>query len=399
MGALFSWAASVGVESTFSGRNYDGRPLRSAKPREIDWHKLYASLKRIPKRFHSPYTNFYAEGASRLGWKVEVMSRSKSVALLHPKKKSKGDSVAPVLVRRHKLDILCNRFCAKIFSSKFQTHKKMMEHGFPCPETIFIQNTDMIPVIHVNSKNGPFVVKPVEGSQGKGVHMGIRTKKELLGALNSIWKKDKVACLVQEQVYGNDYRVLILRGAILDIVERVPAYVTGNGVDSTDKLVTLENKRRKACELPLLVKADPLGPFTDIPTLGERRVVQDKANVSLGGIPVRYPIERVHAKNIKLFNNIAATFPEQPMIGIDFLGNLAVPWQRPCRKPTGTQAKYSGVILELNSTPQMFCHTLRGNHFNLTIVQTILQEAAKTAKEARAKRKARRRGAGLVAKK
>ena len=106
---------------------------------------------------------------------------------------------------------------------------------------------------------------------------------------------------------GSDYRILTLKGKILDIVERVPASVTGNGTNSTYELVKAENKRRKvrsfvrsilghafghmfwvvllcscvgqANDLPVLVKSSALGPFTDVPSTGQKRTIQASAPV------------------------------------------------------------------------------------------------------------------------
>jgi D-alanine-D-alanine ligase-like ATP-grasp enzyme len=341
-----------------------------------DWQALYSSLKKIPRRCINPYTNLYAEGASRLGWDVEIMSRSKSVILCHPK--GRGPSSCPVLVRRHKVDVLCNNQVAKIFKSKFETQKQLMQIGVPCPQTFYVHASDGIPILRLKpGQGGPYVVKPVQGSQGKGVHMGLQNKKEVLEALKDIWSSRKVPCLVQEQVEGSDYRILLLRGKLLEVIQRIPAYVTGDGVSSTEELIEHDNKRRKACDLPLLVKVPSLGPFNDVPPAGTRRTIQDKANVSLGGEPLRYPLDRIHRTNISLFMKMAEQFKEQPMLGIDFLGDLAVPWRRrPPKQGASTRPRYSGVILELNSSPQMFCHTLRRNTFNLGIIQKILMEAS-----------------------
>ena len=82
-------------------------------------------------------------------------------------------------------------------------------------------------------------------------------------------------------------------------------------------------------------------------------------------------------QHTSLFNKLSAEFKDQPMLGIDFLGDLSVPWRRkPKQRPNGSRPRYSGVVLELNSSPQMFCHTLRRSTFNLGIIQKILMEAS-----------------------
>ena len=91
---------------------------------------------------------------------------------------------------------------------------------------------------------------------------------------------------------------------------------------------------------------------------------------------MRYPIDQIHRSNVSLFMKLCEEFKDQPMLGIDYLGDLSVPWRRkPKPRSNGSRSRYSGVVLELNSSPQMFCHTLRRNTFNLEIIQKILMEA------------------------
>lgn len=347
---------------------------------EIDWKKLHSSLKSIPKLCANAYANLFAEAANRLSWDVEVLSRSKSVILCHP-----GKDRNSFLIRRHKVEIMCDPAIAKLFRNKFTTHRRLTKMGVPCPQTLFAHFTEakksgrLIPILHMQANRCPYVVKPVEGSQGKGVHMNLNSKQAMIDALTKIWSKDQVPCLVQEQVEGFDYRILTLKGKILDIVQRIPASVVGDGKQTTNELIKAENRKRKACSLPQLVKSSALGPFTDVPNSGERRTIQDKANVSLGGEPVQVPFDQVHRQNIQLFNQIIAEFPSQLLMGIDFLGDLRRSWRKPCARPPLARRPFSGVVLELNSSPQMFCHSIRGNNCSLDIIQKILLGAAATA--------------------
>jgi len=347
---------------------------------QTDWKKLQESLKRIPRLCSNAYANLIAEAAVRLGWDVEVLSRSKSVILCHPSKDKNS-----FLVRRHKLEVLCDPAMAKLFRNKFTTHRRLTKMGVPCPQTLFAHYTEaeksgrLIPILHIQADRCPYVVKPVEGSQGKGVHMNLHSKQAMIDALTKIWSKEQVPCLVQEQVEGFDYRILTLKGKILDIVQRVPASVVGNGIQTTNDLIKAENRKRKACDLPSLVKCAALGPFTDVPEAGKRRSIQDKANVSLGGEPVQVPINHVHRQNLQLFQQIIAEFPSQLLMGIDYIGDLRQSWRKPFARTKGAKRPFSGVVLELNSSPQMFCHTIRGSTCSLEIIQKILIGASATA--------------------
>ena len=82
----------------------------------------------------------------------------------------------------------------------------------------------------------PVFIKPNEGTQGVGVQK-INSEAELNTHLASaLQANDRM--LVQEAVSGRDYRVIVLDGSILAIIERRPLSIIGNGSSTIAELLT-----------------------------------------------------------------------------------------------------------------------------------------------------------------
>jgi D-alanine-D-alanine ligase-like ATP-grasp enzyme len=87
----------------------------------------------------------------------------------------------------------------------------------------------------------PVIVKPNSGTRGQGVSL-VYTKFEFYRALRQIFRKDDVA-LVQQQVRGKDYRIVVLDNKVISAYERIPLNIVGDGQSSIRQI--LENKQRK----------------------------------------------------------------------------------------------------------------------------------------------------------
>ena len=111
----------------------------------------------------------------------------------------------------------------------------------------------------------PVVVKPVAGRQGAGVVTGVKTVEGICAALRTMRgtggnvgafrkrakkKKKKVPlALVEEMVFGANYRVFVFRGRVIDVVFREMAFVVGNGKATLGKLIRRRNKAQKKARL------------------------------------------------------------------------------------------------------------------------------------------------------
>ncbi len=88
--------------------------------------------------------------------------------------------------------------------------------------------------------DGPVVVKPLGGSQGTNLTIGVRTAVQ---AATAYAKASAVsdAVLVEALVPGTDYRVLVVDGQVIAAAQLRPATVTGDGARTIGQLVAAVN--------------------------------------------------------------------------------------------------------------------------------------------------------------
>ena len=91
----------------------------------------------------------------------------------------------------------------------------------------------------------PVVVKPIAGSGGSGVTTNIDTHERF----NSAWRQASAnkapAILVEEQIKGNDYRVVVIGHQLVAAALREPAHVVGDGTSTINTLIAKKNQQRK----------------------------------------------------------------------------------------------------------------------------------------------------------
>lgn len=164
----------------------------------------------------------------------------------------------------------------------------------PAPATCVVDVGDDKAATALLAEHSPLVAKPTDGAHGQGVTVGITTKealKEAIAKAKQATARGKV--VVQEQVSGDDIRVLVIGGRVVAATHRVPARVIGDGKQTIRELIHEENasgERGDHYEKPL-TKIDEaaaerfLGDQldADIPSNGERVQVVGTANIGTGG--------------------------------------------------------------------------------------------------------------------
>ena len=234
--------------------------------------------------------------------------------------------------------------------------------GFPTPTgTNCFSEDEAIEV--ANELGFPVVVKPVAGHKGQGVTTGIESEKEVRKAYQNIISMSEEndvqfeGALVQQQIYGTDHRLLSVGGKFAAALERVPAYIDGNGKDTieelirveNDKLVRLDNARSPLCKINI---DDDLTDYLDlqklslssVPNDDERIVLRRVANISQGGASINVT-DKIHPQNIKLVEDIAKYFTVT-CLGIDVLAkDISKPWD---------EGDFG--IIEVNAGPGVFMH-------------------------------------------
>jgi cyanophycin synthetase len=240
----------------------------------------------------------------------------------------------------------------RVLKNKFVTSRILAKHDFPVPRSVVIPGRARRTEIErlVADLARPLVVKPVKGSGGKGIKVDISTPRELRAAVRSARRKQS-KILVEEYIRGEDFRVVVMDGEVLDVVQRHPAFVLGDGESSIGDLIEQKNERRREvgidhrivvdaslrCEL----RSQDLRLRTK-PMHGEHIRLQRICNFALGGENERIPLSEVHPDNIALFQRCGEPFGLR-IVGPDFI----TPDIRRSHREVG------GAFNEFNSAPML----------------------------------------------
>jgi D-alanine-D-alanine ligase-like ATP-grasp enzyme len=128
----------------------------------------------------------------------------------------------------------------KVFS-----HRLMAEAGVPVPEQIHFEISDLGPAAKALDGSA-WVVKPAGGtSSGQGATPFVRSFGELQRAVVRAARSGP-AQLLERQIPGEEYRILLLDGEPLGAVRRHAPVVVGDGRSKIADLVHSENRRRLA---------------------------------------------------------------------------------------------------------------------------------------------------------
>lgn len=200
----------------------------------------------------------------------------------------------------------------------------------------------------------PLVVKPLDGSHGRGVTTGIMDDAALLAAfaLACAVEGSSGKVLVERQVSGNDYRISVIGGHFTWAVWRRAPRVTGDGEHTVAELIAEENRRRAGPALDaghikrLVLDQDMHAMLArqgvaadEVLPAGREITLRNVHNTSAGGLPLDVTAE-VHADNRALAETVARVF-HLDACGIDFMSpDITRSWR-----------EVECAVLEVNSTP------------------------------------------------
>jgi len=271
-----------------------------------------------------------------------------------------------------------------IKDTEFTMYKDMVGEflvmcGFPTPTgTNCFTEED---ILNEAKKLGfPVVIKPVAGHKGQGVTTGIESEEEVIKAFNNIVAAAKAegvnfdGALVQQQVYGTDHRLLSVNGKFVAALERVPAFVDGDGINNIEKLIAIENSkeiridnaRSPLCKIKIdenlidFLKLQNIS-LDYIPKENEKIILRRVANISAGGVSINVT-NKIHPVNVQLVEDIASFFAVK-CLGIDVLAaDISKPW---------TEGNFG--ILEINAGPGVFMHLAPAYGGSVDVPQFIMQ--------------------------
>lgn len=240
---------------------------------------------------------------------------------------------------------------ADISSDKSLTSRLLEESGIRVPRHYLVESlSDALAAWR--KLNRQVVVKPLCGHQGKGVTVGVHSVRELDTALRTAQAYGK-RVMLEQQIRGREYRLLVVNGKMVACAERIPAYVRGDGQSSVRELICRVNRdvrrgdghdkaltkiRVDASVKAVLAKAGY--SLDDVVPHGEIVYLRHSANLSTGGTAVDVT-DIVHPDTKRLAER-AATIVGLDIAGIDIIAdNIA------CEGVT---------VIEVNAAPGIRMH-------------------------------------------
>ncbi|MDD6024446.1 MAG: bifunctional glutamate--cysteine ligase GshA/glutathione synthetase GshB [Oscillospiraceae bacterium] len=226
----------------------------------------------------------------KLGVKYEVLDRVDNFVRLKKDDRVEYVKQATKTSRDNCASILLMR-------NKRLTKQILAEHGIPVPRgDVFTGKEEAMTVFRGHAKTS-CAVKPAFTNYGKGITVfSAPPTEELFEKALDIAFSNSTEILVEEFIPGDDYRFLVIGGALQAVSKRIPAYVVGDGVRPIRDLIVEKSsdpRRGPGHKKPLafigMGAEEALHlqmhgmSFMTIPEKGEVVTLRQNSNVSTGG--------------------------------------------------------------------------------------------------------------------
>lgn len=232
--------------------------------------------------------------------------------------------------------------CAR---EKHIAKKLLAEAGIPVPAGDVFESYP--PALRYFQQCGVAVtVKPSDGSSGVGVTSGVSTEE----AFHHAWRlarRQSAQVIVEQNIAGQDIRVIVIGGKAEAAYVRTPAHVIGDGIHTIRQLMERKNRMRKnnpSLRFDPLRRCDLLErkniSIETVPSVGEKIQLTSVANTSAGGETVEV-LQLLDKDSLKIAERAALCFPGLVQVGVDLIYGEA-------KSSAGQPPAY---VIEVNSNP------------------------------------------------
>lgn len=248
-------------------------------------------------------------------------------------------------------------FGASVAKDKLKSSEILRKLGLPVPREARLPNnvSEQQLFLAADTLPSPWVLKPQDAEQGRGVTANIKSKDELLAAACKAKKYTRNHLLLQEHIEGDDHRLNVVNGKLKFVVRRSAPTITGNGRDTVLELVNAANALRKRLReedgISAIIDMNDKETLKRIASAGatletilrpdQAIRIRDIANISTGGLREEIDVATVHPKIRKQCESIALSM-RLDVCGIDYITPDITANPDRCR----------GAFIEINSMPQ-----------------------------------------------
>lgn len=254
-------------------------------------------------------------------------------------------------------------FAEKLQKDKWSTNTFIDKLNFPQPKWDILNDIQTIDDVW-EQYSKPLVIKPTGLTGGHGVSTGIKTKEDARKAYRvaersinerprPIWQQK---IMIQEQVPGEDYRLLVIDSKLEIATKRIPAFIIGDGKHTIEEIIEETNKdpRRNVFNPAHILKPikidSPLKEYLKEQGLNLKTVlekdqkiyVRKVASMSQGGITE--DVTDSVCSEIKLLVESIATSLHAFTLGVDVI----------CKDISKPLTQENGAILEVNTMPEAY---------------------------------------------
>lgn len=263
---------------------------------------------------------------------------------------------------------------ARASGNKIESARLCRLSGLPAPVHGVAHDVKTAKII-AKELSFPVVVKPSDSNGGKGVTINITDEKSLKRAFNeAIQFSNSKKVIVEKQVDGVCYRILIARDQHLYTVKREPISVQGNGVDSIATLIEKENRKedkkapwKRNRPYPhdnlTLKELHKLGlDFDSIPEKDTWIPLRNIESMEWGGRTVNVT-SSIHPDNIDIAIRASKQFGLN-LVGVDIISaDITKPWYETGAiiNEVNLSPTFGGSETEKNLLPIIYDGVIEGN--------------------------------------
>jgi glutamate--cysteine ligase len=251
-----------------------------------------------------------------------------------------------------------------IMENKVITKRILEEHGIRVPKGLDFTDRRSAKTSFQFFKGRAVVIKPKLTNFGIGITIiKINEDSSVFERAIDIAFECDSSILIEDFIEGKEFRIFVMADEVVGVLRRVPANVTGNGIQTIRELVIEKNKdplRGKGYHTPLekiqLGEAEQMflksqdKDFESIPGTNETVFLRENSNISTGGdsidftddIPASYKeiaIKAAQALNVKI-------------TGLDMI--------IPDYTQEATNENYAIIELNFNPAIHIHCHPYKG---------------------------------------
>ncbi len=234
--------------------------------------------------------------------------------------------------------------------------------GIPIPHHIVIGIGEFEKALQMlRSSASPLVVKPAANTgAGAGVSTNVTTQHRLRVAV--AWARAYgPRILIEEQVEGDCYRVLVMDGEVADTVVRHPPRIVGDGLSTVWQLVRHENKLRReagAVRAQGLIRLDP-----DLRNTLSNQGLGLRSRPAKGEVVVlkRVINDNGTSDNVAANGCLCSAILESACKAVEVVGARLAGVDVICRDPRVPLECSRGAVIEVNTNPGLYYHYRAGD--------------------------------------